>query len=256
MKQLLKLIALAVCLSLVFSLASCADFGVGETGDKLSEYFSSVYVLSENGSKQYSISHFNSDIGLEDADVPVVVPHDEYSYIGFRVADGYTVSVSEFAFFAKTNSGNGELDLEFYVIDKMPTSLKDLNGNDIEISLPNSEASSDVDTDAKTDTESNVESDTEIGAETDTETNTETSENIREEDIFLSDNRFHRAKFSVGEKWNSVLLQFDGAQTVKGGEYVIVRIRNNCYSASGDESNEPIAFTFNYLLFYINSAHK
>ena len=236
MKQLLKLIAYAVCLSLVLSLASCMDFGAGEAEEALGEYFSKVYVLSENGSKQYSISHFNDDVEFEDMDIPVVVPYDEYCYIGFRVADGYTVSLSEFAFFAKTDSGEGVLDLEFYIVDKMPTSLKDSNGNDVVVSSPDSEESSEIGTDVLTDTE--------------------TEENIREEDLFLSDNKFYSSKFSIGEEWDSVLLQFDGEKTVKGGEYVIVRIKNNCFAASGDEAAEPITFTFNYLLFYINSAHK
>ncbi len=250
MKQLLKLIALAICLSLVFSLASCTDFGVGETEEALKEYFSKVYVLSDSGSKQYSISHFNGDIELEDVDIPVVIPHDEYCYIGFRVADEYTVSLSEFAFFAKTEAGSGVLDLEFYIVDKMPTSIKDSDGSDVMISVTDSEESS------VEETEPIVEPDTETNTETDTESNTETDENIREEDLFLSDNRFYSAKFSVSEEWDSVLLQFGDEKTVKGGEYVIVRIKNNCYSASGDETYQSIAFTFNYLLFYINSAHK
>ena len=239
MKRFFKLIASAVCLSLVFSLASCTDLGAGESTDALGEYFSKVYVLSENGSKEYSISHFNDDIDLEDIDIPVVVPYEEYCYIGFRVADGYTISLSEFAFFARTESESAVLELEFYTVDKMPTSLKDSSGNDVVISPSDGEGSSGAQTG----------SDTGSGAD-------EGSDNTDEEDLFSSENRFHSASFSISEEWNSVLLQFNGEKTVKGGEYVIVRIKNNCFSALGDEAYEPIAFTFNYLLFYINSAHK
>ena len=239
MRRFFKLIASAVCLSLVFSLASCTDLGAGESTDALGEYFSKVYVLSENGSKEYSISHFNDDIDLEDIDIPVVVPYEEYCYIGFRIADGYTVSLSEFAFFARTESESAVLELEFYTVDKMPTSLKDSSGNDVVISPSDGEGSSGAQTG----------SDTGSGAD-------EGSDNTDEEDLFSSENRFHSASFSISEEWNSVLLQFNVEKTVKGGEYVIVRIKNNCFSALGDEAYEPIAFTFNYLLFYINSAHK
>ena len=240
MKRFFKLIASAVCLSLVFFLASCTDLGAGESTDALGEYFSKVYVLSANGTKQYSVSHFTQDIELEDVDIPIVVPYEEYCYIGFRVADGYTISLSEFAFFAKTESGTGTLDLEFYIVDKMPTSLKDSSGNDVTVSTPDGQEPEKAETDNAT------------GGTTDGED----SDDIREDDLFLPDNRFHSASFSISEEWNSVLLQFNGEKTVKGGEYVIVRIKNNCFSALGDEAYEPIAFTFNYLLFYINSAHK
>ena len=240
MKQLLKPIAFAICLSVVFSLAACTDLGAGEHEDALFEYFSKVYVLSKSGTEQYDISHFNDDIDIDDVDIPVVVPYDEYCYIGFRVADEYTVSISEFAFFAKTLSGSGVLDLEFYIVDKMPTSVKDSEGNDVSVSTPDEEISNGAESD--------------IEAEEDSES--ETSENIREEDLFVTENRFYTATFSVREEWDSVLLQFGGEKTVKGGEYVIVRIKNNCFSASDEETREPIAFTFNYLLFYINSAHK
>ena len=239
MRRFFKLIAFAICLVLVLSLASCTDLGAGESTDALGEYFSKVYVLSENGSKEYSISHFNDDIDLEDIDIPVVVPYEEYCYIGFRVADGYTISLSEFAFFARTESESAVLELEFYTVDKMPTSIKDSSGNDVVISPSDGEGSSGAQTG----------SDTGRGAD-------EGSDNTDEEDLFSSENRFHSASFSISEEWNSVLLQFNGEKTVKGGEYVIVRIKNNCFSALGDEAYEPIAFTFNYLLFYINSAHK
>ena len=229
-------------MSLLLSLASCTDFGAGEAEYELEEYFSSVCVLSDGGSEQYSFSHFNSDIDLGYSNIPAVVPYDEYCYIGFRVADGYTVKLSEFAFFARSASGSGSLELEFYVVEKMPTSIKGSDGSDVVISAQESEASSG----------------TEISSEIveDTETSVETAEYIREEDVFISDNNFYRSEFSISENWDSVLLQFSGEKTVRGGEYVVVRIKNNCYSASGSESYEPISFTFNYLLFYINSAHK
>ena len=243
MKIPCKLTALAVCVALLLSLASCADFGAGENEDDFKKYFSGVYVLSKSGAEKYSIEDFNRDIHMEDMDIPIVVSYNEYCYIGFRVSEEYTLSLSEFAFFAKTQNGEGELELEFYITDKMPTSIKDDDGNDVEMpGLDEGETQTPPESDANSETNS------------DSETETETE--IREEDLFFADNRFYSSQFTIGEEWDSILLKFDGTKTVKSGQFVIVRIKNNCYSESDGKVSDPVAFTFNYLLFYINSAHK
>ena len=131
-----RLTALAVLVALLLSLASCADFGAGENEDDFKKYFSGVYLLSKKGLEKYLIEDFNKDINMEDTDIPQVVLCKEYCYIGFRVADDYTVSLSEFAFFARTDSGEGVLELEFYIVDKMPTSIKDDEGGNVEIPSP------------------------------------------------------------------------------------------------------------------------
>ena len=246
MKLLCKLTALAVCVALILSLASCADFGAGENEDDFKKYFSGVYVLSKSGAKKYSIEEFNRDIHMEDMDIPIVVPYNEYCYIGFRVSEEYTLSLSEFAFFAKTQSGEGELELEFYITDKMPTSIKDDDGNGVEVP--------DLDTaETQTPPESDANSETNNDSETETETE------IREEDLFIPANKFHTYTFSIGEEWDSVLLEFDGSKTIGPNQYVIVRINNNCYFSSDDEEEEKtpsVSFTFNYLLFNIKDAQK
>lgn len=241
MKLLSKLIAFAVCAALVLSLASCADLGAGENEDDFKEYFSGVYVLSKSGAKKHSIENFNRDINIEDMDIPVVVPCEEYCYIGFRVSDQYSLSISEFAFFAKTESGSGKLELEFYIVDKMPTSIKDDEGSDVEIPKLDEE-------ETRTPQESNSDSE----AESDTETKTD------EDELFIPTNKFHTSTFSIGEEWDSVLLEFDGTKTVSPGQYVIVRVRNNCYSSTdGEKEGTPsVSFTFNYLLFHFTDAHK
>ena len=250
MKLLCKLTALSVCVALLLSLASCADFGAGENEDDFKKYFSGVYVLSKSGAEKYSIEDFNRDIHMEDMDIPVVVPYNEYCYIGFRVSEEYTLSLSEFAFFAKTQGGDGELELEFYITDKMPSSIKDDGGNDVEIPELDAE-------ETQMPQESDADSETNSDSETETETETETE--IREEDLFIPANKFHTSTFSIGEEWDSVLLEFDGSKTIEPKQYVIVRINNNCYFSSDDEEEEKtpsVSFTFNYLLFHITDAHK
>ena len=246
MKLLCKLTALAVCVALLLSLASCADFGLGEDEDDFKKYFSGVYVLSKKGLEKYLIEDFNKDISIEDTEIPVVVPYNEYCYIGFRVSEQYTVSLSEFAFFAKTQGGSGELELEFYIVDKMPTSIKGDDGSDVDIPSPDGE-----------ETQPPSESEQEETPETDGNDETETE--IREEDLFIPVNKFHTSTFSIGEEWDSVLLEFDGSKTVEPKQYVVVRVNNNCYSSSDDEEEEKtpsVSFTFNYLLFHFTDAHK
>ncbi len=239
MKFFQKLTAIAVCGVCVLSLASCADFGVGESADDFKKYFSGVYVLSKKSAQKYPIDEFNGDIGMEDTEIPVVVPYQEYSYVGFRVDKQYDLSISEFAFFAKTESGTGVLSLDFYVVDSMPTSIKGEDG-DVEVpSLDDSEDSSDDNGDDST------------GSADDDSDST-----VTEDEIFTPINKFHTSTFLIGEEWDSVLLQFDGSKSVNAGQYVVVRINNNCYFSDKAEEDSSVSFTFNYLLFHFTDARK
>ena len=246
MKLIQKLTALAVCVTLILSLASCVDIGAGEGEDDFKMYFSEVYLLAANGSKKYvlekhTIDKFNNDIGIEDNDIPEVVSDNEYCYIAFKVSDGYTLSVSEFAFHVRTNEGDGVLDLSFYVADTLPTSSK----ND----------------DGAPDGSEGGESGTESGGnDGDEGTEGGTDEDVYEEDWVSSLNNFHSSIFSVGEEWNSVLLQFDSTQVATSGQYIVIRVNNNCLINTDSDDDEeklaPVSFTINYLLFYFVDAHK
>ena len=246
MKLIQKLTALAVCVTLILSLASCVDTGAGEGEDDFKMYFSGVYLLAANGSKKYvlekhTIDKFNNDISMEDNDIPEVVSDKEYCYIAFQVSDGYTLSVSEFAFHVRTNEGDGVLDLSFYVADTLPTSSK----ND----------------DGAPDGSEGGESGTESGGnDGDEGTEGGTDEDVYEEDWVSSLNNFHSSIFSVGEEWNSVLLQFDSTQVATSGQYIVIRVNNNCLINTDSDDDEeklaPVSFTFNYLLFYFVDAHK
>ena len=246
MKLIQKLTALAVCVTLILSLASCVDTGAGEGEDDFKMYFSGVYLLAASGSKKYvfekhTIDKFNNDISMEDNDIPEVVSDKEYCYIAFKVSDGYTLSVSEFAFHVRTNEGDGVLDLSFYVADTLPTSSK----ND----------------DGAPDGNERGESGTESGGnDGDEETESGTDEDVYEEDWVSSLNNFHSSIFSVGEEWNSVLLQFDSTQVATSGQYIVIRVNNNCLLNTDNDDDEEklttVSFTFNYLLFYFVDAHK
>ena len=246
MKLIQKLTALAVCVTLILSLASCVDTGAGEGEDDFKMYFSGVYLLSANGLKKYvpekhTIDKFNNDISMENNDIPEVVSDKEYCYIAFKVSDGYTLSVSEFAFHVRTNEGDGVIDLSFYVADTLPTSSK----ND----------------DGAPDGSEGGESGTESGGnDGDEGTEGGTDEDVYEDDWVSSLNNFHSSIFSVGEEWNSVLLQFDSTQVATSGQYIVIRVNNNCLLNTDSDDDEekltPVSFTFNYLLFYFVDAHK
>ena len=252
MKLLFKLTALAVCVACILSLASCADLGAGENEDDFKKYFSGVCVLSKTGAQKYSIEEFNRDISIEDTDIPVVVPFEEYCYIGFRVSDEYTVSLSEFAFFAMSQSGKGTLELEFYVVDKMPTSIKNDSGEDVEVPPLDGE-------DGEFSDENDQAGGTAEGDQTEGEGSEEETPKDTEDEIFDPLKKFHASTFSVDGEWDSVLLQFDGVRTVEAGQYVVVRINNNCYRPSDDDEAEEtpsVTFTFNYLIFHFTDAQK
>jgi hypothetical protein len=178
---------------------------------------------------------------MEDNDIPEVVSDKEYCYIAFKVSDGYTLSVSELAFHVRTNEGDGVLDLSFYVADTLPTSSKNDDG------AP----------DGSEGGESGAESG---GNDGDEGTEGGTDEDVYEEDWVSSLNNFHSSIFSVGEEWNSVLLQFDSTQVATSGQYIVIRVNNNCLLNTDSDDDEekltPVSFTFNYLLFYFVDAHK
>ena len=261
MKLIQKLTALAVCVTLILSLASCVDTGAGEGEDDFKMYFSGVYLLAANGSKKYvlekhTIDKFNNHISMEDNDIPDVVSHKEYCYIAFKVSDGYTLSVSEFAFHVRTNEGDGVLDLSFYVADTLPTSSKNDDG------APDGSEGGESGTESGgNDGNEGTEGGTESGGnDGDEGTEGGTDEDVYEEDWVSSLNNFHSSIFYVGEEWNSVLLQFNSTQVATSGQYIVIRVNNNCViNADSDDDEEklaPVSFTFNYLLFYFVDAHK
>jgi hypothetical protein len=255
MKFFQKLTAFAVCSAFVFSLTACADFGVGEGADDFKKYFSGVYVLSKKSAQKYPIEEFNGDIGMEDTEIPVVVPYQEYSYVGFRVDKQYDLSISEFAFFAKTESGTGVLSLDFYVVDSMPTSIKGEDG-DVEVpSLDDSEDGSDGSPDSSIGDSTDGSDDN--GDDSTGSADDDSDSTVTEDEIFTPINKFHTSTFLIGEEWDSVLLQFDGSKSVNAGQYVVVRINNNCYfSDKAEEEDSSVSFTFNYLLFHFTDARK
>ena len=180
MKSLFKLIAFAICLTLIFSLASCMDLGAGEDEEAFKKYFSEVFVLSGSGLQKYSMAQFVADVDMDSIDISTVVPYEEYGYICFRVENGYTLSFSEFAFFARTESTEGTLDIEFYITDKMPTSIKDSGGNDVEVSPPDEEIGEEGGSETGGEQP-------ESGEQTEGGENDAADDEVREDDLFLPD---------------------------------------------------------------------
>ena len=59
----------------------------------------------------------------------------------------------------------------------------------------------------------------------------------------------------VSAEWDSVLLEFEQPQTVKDGEYVVIRVKTNCLAIDARE-NERIKFTINYLMFHFKEVEQ
>lgn len=195
---------------------SCADLGAGLEEDYVN-YFSSVTLMTPNGNNTMRMSAFYEAIDLGESDHLIdAVDYDDYRLIAFKVANGYTLTISEFAFFLHTEEKSASLEFDFYVTDKLPSKV---NGNE----------------------------------ETADPEGTTAPDELTEEDVFGSLESYHNAFFSIDREWDSTHLEFDSPQTVEAGEYVVIRIVNNTCTC-GEETPEPaIPFAFNYFLFYIDS---
>ncbi len=234
-----KRIALAIlCLVAVF-LSACADFGAGLTETSFYDYFSGVYMLSHDGMHEKDIKDFNMPISMEESDkIEEAVPEREYAYIAFRVAGGYTLAVDEFAFFAKGIDG-GTLELDFFIADKIPTKLEDTDGSytyfpDISVDDPESTDHTHYDGDRYYPT-------------TNAEGTVETRANEVDESAF-SGGGYAKTSFELSAYWNSAHLEFPEPQTVRAGQYIVIRVQNNCKAPDGTVP-APVKFTINYLMF-------
>ncbi len=259
-----RLLLLALCGALLFSLCGCADMGAGDSKDAFYKYFSHVYLISSSGLSVQSIKNFNESITMENSsEVKEVVEAKEYRYIAFRVASEWTLTVDEFAFFFKgagTAPVDGQQDfliMDFFISDTLPSKIRfDADEKEEYLYLP---MPSEQDTVGDTDGVYTPETDTAGGAVDRTD---EVDESI------FDDPGYARGVVTVTPDWDSVLLSFDTPQVVKGGQYIVVRINNNCefekepdYSDLAGEGGgavipEPVSFTFNYLMFHFNAAQK
>ena len=149
------------------------------------------------------------------------------------------LKVDEFAFFARTEDVAGVLELEFYVTDELPTKIED---GESDVYFPDSSGEDNSVYLPETDATSGEIVEREDGERSDA-------------DIFKAEDKYHSESMRVSAEWDSVLLEFDTLQTVKAGEYIVIRISNNCL-AVGERENERISFTINYLMFHFTQAEK
>jgi hypothetical protein len=209
---------LIVVLMVLPFLVSCADLGAGGLETNYTDYFSSVILMSPDGKKTKNINDFYESMSLgESSTMYDVVDYDDYRLIAFEVANGYTLTVSEFAFFLHTEKKTADLTFSFYVVDELP----DRVGKNKETETPDDSEQSP--TDERT-----------------------------EEDVFEDLNSYHEAFISIGEKWDSVHLEFAQDQTVYAGQYIVVRITDNVCDCGEENPESAVPFTFNYLLFHIS----
>ena len=205
-------------------MVSCADLGAGGFEEDYMDYFSSVILMSPDGKKTKRMTDFYEAISLEDSDTMYdVVDFDDYRLIAFEVATGYTLTVSECAFFLHTEEKSADLMFSFYVADELPSRVE---GNTV--TTPPEEPTNPDDT---------------------------TSERT-EDDIFGSLDSYHNDTVSIGAEWDSTHLEFDDAQTVEAGQYIVIRITNNVCSCGEEETEPAVPFTLNYFLFYIEEVTK
>ncbi len=239
-------------IAMLMTLPACYDMGTGEDEKAFYDYFSGVFLISSAGRKLCFIHQFNASMTLEDSEkIKEVVGAGEYAYIAFMVAPGYTLVVDEFAFFFKADDKDGvdsterRMVLDFYIADELPTKVKGENGY---IYLP----------DSPTGDQGSEEGDYELYIP---ETDTNGSAVDRRDEV--GENMFNDPGYATGsvltsQTWRSTLLEFDIPQTVREGQFIIVRVKNNCVSENGpvDPTLERVRFTFNHLMFRFTSVQK
>ncbi len=257
-------------LVLLMTQVSCADMGEGEGENAFYQYFSHVYLISPSGRSIQSIARFNESISMDGStEIKEVVGAKDYCYIAFWVAPGWTLTVDEFAFFFK-GADNGQLDdgnavparpmiLDFYISDTLPTKIRfDGEEKNDYLYLP---VPSEMDTVGEVDGVYTPDTDSSGAA-------VERPDEV-DESVFDSPG-YARSLVNVTNDWDSVLLSFDTPQVVKGGQFIVVRINNNCHfdgdppapagAQTGDAATsstlENVKFTFNYLMFHFRSAQK
>ncbi len=130
MKRLRRCLSALLCVASLLSLGSCFfDMGEGADENAFFDYFSGVLLLSQAGRlKEEKIETFSADISIEDEGMKEVVVHDNYAYIAFCVAGGYTLTVEDFVFFARTAGDTAELSLDFFISDGLPPLLEGGDG--------------------------------------------------------------------------------------------------------------------------------
>jgi len=224
-----RLIAFLVSLAVILALASCADMGAGATADAYRDYFSSVVLLDREGGRYDENFETFLDFSGEDSDteVPVVIEERTYTYVAFRVSDGYTLTVSELALFLKA-AEKGSVMTEIYRSDMIPTKI-DLGGGQY---LYYPDESGEM---PKKDDEGNY-----IDRED------EVDESVLDETKLIA-----TAGLRAAPDWDSTHVDLTKT-VISGGEYLILKFVENCALNDGENAYGP--FTLNYIMFYFDEA--
>lgn len=248
MRTIRTIISLVLA-AIVLLTVACQDLGVGEDADSYQKYFSTIHALSHSGRTSRETAEFIQDIDLDNAeDMKTVVPMDRYAYICMRVAEGYEIDVEEFALFFKGAEGTDAiLTMDFFVATKPPSKLK--TDEDQSVYIPENDPTTDENQSTYAPETEDAEGE---GSEDPSQTESTDRDGETDEAAFeTSAKKYFTATIHVDESWNSAHFVFEnGAQTVKSGEYIIIRIENNLYSAEHKAAGY-ISFTFNYPMFRV-----
>ncbi len=225
--------------------------GKGDSETAFYDYFSSVFLFSlDNGLTKRSIKTFNENYPTDDSEPPVVVDPYEYCYVAFRVAKGYTLTVGEFAFYAKAVGAGGVLSLDFFITTAVPSAILDKNSDEYNYYPTNP------------DDDTSYEGEFQEPEKDDEGNDIPRDDEVKEESLFSASLSYAKTQLRISpDEWNSTHLKFGEPQTVRAGEFIVIRVRNNCYIS--DEifeedapEYEKLKFTFNYLMFYFSDIEK
>ncbi len=206
---------------------ACADLGEGDDEEDFKNYFDNVHMYYKGGKKKKSYKSFDFSDSLSSAyetdeegnitdnfDINDMVDaksigFKEFSYICFEVSDDYTLTVDEFAIFARTKSGEAILDIEFFASGSIPI-IEDED-------------------------------------ESESETSEEIDEGAFDSMDNFASAKFHITEEWSSIHLEFGVPQSVGKASIY--KYIIVRIKNNSSLASDGDDGGDVEFTFNYPLF-------
>ncbi len=237
-----RIFTILLCVISLFSLVGCIDMGEGEEENSFHKYFSGVWLFSDKGLSRRTMATFSEDISdNSNQEMKEVIPMRNYTYIAFRVAKGYTLTVSEFACHAKTDGNAASLRLDFYITQAVPSKVDNSNGE--QTRYP---------TDLETE-EPEYDDQVHVAEKDDEGNDVDREDEVSEQDA-LTNPAYATTNFHVTQSWDSTLLAFERSQTVEEGWFIVIQARNNCAWVA--ESLQPVSFTINYPLFYFSKVVK
>lgn len=204
------------------------DMGGVADGEEFKSCFDSVHLLDRREHTRVSIDRFSAFDAESSSRIEDVIDLSDYCYVAFQAEEGYTLTISELAFFGRAE-GETVIRYEVYVTDALPEMI--LNPDGSYTTYPD-----------------------ELGDVPELDPETAITEKIFSEDKLVGS-----SSLRTDEDWDSTHIKLDRDVILSEGNYLVIKFCENTVTEAdtGTEGEPPVLgelntvnFTLNYLLFY------